>query len=101
MRKDKCTRLQDASSIFTRIENLERDIARQGRERLRLLRELDLSGDWDYGEFRDINLWVAAHLQISWIGAKRRVDAAHAIEELPLLSSALETVSCRSTRPCN
>ena len=66
-------------------------MARLGRQRLRLIRELDLSEQWDYGEFRDINHWVAAHLQISWIDAKRRVDAAHAIEDLPLTSSALES----------
>ena len=86
------TRLHEGNtSIFSRIENLEADMARLGRQRLRLLRELDLSEEWDYGEFRDINHWVAKHLQISWIDAKRRVDAAHAIEELPLTSDALES----------
>ena len=82
---------EGTTSIFSRIENLEADIARLSRQRLRLLRELDLSEQWDYGEFRDINHWVAKHLQISWIDAKRRVDASHAIEELPLTSQALES----------
>jgi hypothetical protein len=82
--------LQQRRSIFTRLEANDRELGRLGRERLRLIRELEASGEWDYGEFRDLTHWVACHLQISWIDAKRRVEAAEAIEALPVISSSLE-----------
>ena len=77
--------------VIDRVKANDREIARLQRESLRLLRQLDVSGEWDGGEVRDVNHYVARQLQISWIDAKRRVDAAHAIEELPLTSAALES----------
>jgi hypothetical protein len=77
--------------IIERIHEAEIELGELNRRRLRLLRELEISGEWDYGEFRDLTHWVACHLQISWIDAKRRVEAAGAIEALPVISSSLES----------
>lgn len=82
---------QEKQHIIDRLQASEREFGRLARERLRLLRELDLSGEWDYGESRTVYHWVACHLQISWLDAKRRVDAARAIENLPVVSASLES----------
>ena len=82
---------QERQHVIDRLEANERETARLARERLRLLRELDTSGAWDYGEFRNVNHWIACHLEIPWIDAKRCVDAAHAIEELPVIATAIES----------
>lgn len=85
------TRLHDETThVFDRIERRKAVRGRLDRDELKDIRELELSGDWDDGEFRNLPHWLARHCEISWIDAKRRVEASGAIEKLPLIAFALE-----------
>ena len=81
---------QETDDVFSRFDLSKKRRGALDRDDLRDIRELDISGDWDYGEFRSINHWIACRFEISWIDAKRRVDASRVIEDLPLISTALE-----------
>jgi hypothetical protein len=80
----------ERQSPISELERLGCEAGPLELRRLELIRRIELEGEWDYGEYRDVYHWTASHLQISWIDAKRRVEAARVIEHFPLLSQALE-----------
>lgn len=81
---------QQGGTAISKLEQVEAAAGGLARERLRRIREVDLSGEWDYGAHRDVVHWLSATFKIAWIDATRRVEAAHAIEHLPVVSEALQ-----------
>jgi hypothetical protein len=70
------------------IDAVHRRIARDQRELLRLIAELDRREGWaDWGA-RDMAHWLWMRLGISDWKACRWIGAAHALEDLPVLSEA-------------
>jgi hypothetical protein len=72
------------------MDELHVDVGVRQRRFLSFLAEYDKRGRWKALGHRDAAEWVAARYGYSRYKARRCVAAAHAIEELPKVSSALE-----------
>lgn len=68
----------------------EASISKARRAQLRAIREFDLREAWAHDGARHMGQWLAAHLGITVSEGLRRTTAAHALEDLPMLSDALE-----------
>lgn len=77
------------AEITARIDSLHADISSAQRELLRYIAEWDRRGRWRNDGCRDMAAWVAARFGISHWAAARWVHAAHALEQLPLVSTGL------------
>jgi hypothetical protein len=80
-----------AADLIVKIDLLHAGISARQREMLRHLVEFDVSGRWRVDGCRDMAQWLSGRLGISNWDAQRWVNAAHALEHLPMVSQALES----------
>ena len=73
------------------IDQLHAGISARQRDLLRLVARADRAGRWQDDGCRDMAQWLCGRLGISNWTARRWVSAAHALEQLPHISDALET----------
>ena len=76
--------------ISERIDSVHARISAGHLELLRDIAELDRRESWRSDGCRDMAQWVSGRLGISNWAARRWVHAGHALENLPLISQALE-----------
>lgn len=80
-----------AADVIDKIDLLHADISARQRELLRYVVEFDLGERWKDDGCRDMTQWLSGRLGISNWHARRWVNAAHVLEQLPQLSDALES----------
>lgn len=83
---DECSDRQ----LIEGIGNLHATASAVQRSLLRFIREYDRRELWQRDGCRHMGHWLAGHLGISVSAGLRWTEAAHALEHLPLVSSALE-----------
>ena len=77
--------------VVDAIDSLHVHISCSQRELLRFVAECDARERWRADGCRDMAQWLSGRLGISNWAARRWVAAAHALENLPLISDALES----------
>ena len=85
-------------TVVDQIDLLHAGISAGQRELLSYVAECDRCERWKRDGCRDMAQWLAGRLGISNWTARRWVAAAHALEQLPHISTALAPASCASTR---
>ena len=75
--------------IASCIDSLHADICARQRELLAWVAQFDATGTWEDDGCRDMAMWLAGRLGIRPYTARKWVDCAHAIKDLPLISDAL------------
>ena len=68
----------------------QESFARHQREFFRRLAEIDLRALWESDGCRDMAQWVSGRYHVSAYQARLWVDAAHALQDLPLISTSFE-----------
>lgn len=84
-------RILRGAELVASLDRRHISICAEQRERLREIAELDKLEWFTRDGCRDMASWVAGRYSISKWEAHRWVAAAHALEDLPLISDALET----------
>ncbi len=77
--------------VVAHIDQLHAGISARQRDLLRNVACADRAGRWRDDGCRDMAQWLCGRLGISNWTARRWVSAAHALEQLPHISDALET----------
>jgi uncharacterized protein DUF222 len=81
----------DNVALVERLDRLQAEIGSRQREALRIVAELDRRESYEADGCHDMAQWLAGNVGISnWTG-RRWVNAAHRLESLPAISTALET----------
>lgn len=83
---DRC----DEQELQDGITELHATVSAAQRDLLRFVRSYDRRRAWRSHGCRNMAQWLSGHLGISTFAAGRWTEAAHALEDLPLLSAALE-----------
>lgn len=78
------------AELYESIDRAHAAISALQRGQLRFIREFDKRELWKRDGRRNMGEWLAGRFGISLAEGLRRVKAAHALEELPLISSAVE-----------
>jgi hypothetical protein len=83
--------LHDHEELIEEADAAHRDASLAQRRLFALILEIDLTGAWRDSGARDLAHWVGMRYGISYWKASRWIAAAHALEELPLMSEAFSS----------
>jgi Domain of unknown function (DUF222)/HNH endonuclease len=83
--------LHDHEELIEEADAAHRDASHAQRRLFALILEIDLTGAWRDSGARDLAHWVGMRYGISYWKASRWIAAAHALEELPLMSEAFSS----------
>jgi hypothetical protein len=82
---------RDPEKLVAELDALNAQASELARRMLRVVLELDREGVWEEWGARDLPHFLSIRYGIPWSKARRWVEAAHALERLPLISEALRT----------